>query len=77
MCMSKRASPPPPPPTPPPPPPPPAETAETMAGAGDATEARRRAAHGYAQRAGRRGTSMLKIRLSDNLGGGSGANVGY
>ena len=70
------------PPAPPPPPPAPAPTtgvtAETaMADAGSATEARRREALGYSQRAKRKGTSMLKIRLAENVGGGSGSNVGY
>lgn len=62
---------------PPPPPPPPAPTAETMADPGGATEARRRETEGYSQRAKRKGTSMLKIRLASNVGSGSGANVGY
>ena len=60
-------------PTPPPPPPPPAETAERMADAGQATARR----EGSTQRARRRGTSSLKIRISDNIGGGSGTNIGY
>ena len=76
MCLSS-PKPPPPPDPPPPPPPPPASTAETMADAGNATEARRRETQGYSQRAKRKGTSSLKIRLASNVGGGSGANVGY
>jgi len=76
MCLSS-PKPPPPPAPPPPPPPPPASTAETMADAGSATESKRRQTSGHAQRAKRRGTGMLKIRLSNNVGGGSGSNVGY
>jgi len=72
MCMSS-PKPPPPPAPPPPPPPPPASTAETMADAGNATARQQ----GHAQRSKRKGTSSLKIRLASNVGGGSGANVGY
>ena len=56
------------------PPPPPAATAETMADPGRATARR----DGIVQRARRSGTSALRIRLADNVGGeGSGSNVGY
>ena len=70
MCLGRRPKAPPP---PPPPPPPPAETADEMAEPGQATNRRM----GRAQRARRRGTSALKIRLASNLSGGSGTNVGY
>lgn len=53
--------------------PPPAVTAEQMADPGSAAAKRA----GISQRAKRRGTSALKIRLSDNVAGGSGSNVGY
>jgi|7_EtaG_2_1085326.scaffolds.fasta_scaffold212560_1 hypothetical protein len=72
MCLSS-PKPPPPPDPPPPPPPPPASTAETMADAGSATAKQQ----GYVQRAKRKGTKSLKIRLASNVGGGSGSNVGY
>ena len=72
MCM--RSPRPQTPPTPPPPPPPPAETAESMADPGQAT-ARREGS--TTQRAKRRGPRALKISLAENVGGGSGTNIGY
>jgi hypothetical protein len=71
MCMS--SSRPPAPPAPPPPPPPPAATAQELNDPGDAYARR----EGRSTRARRRGTRSLRIKTTSNVGGGSGANVGY
>jgi len=68
----------------PPPPPPPiepivketADVAETMASSGEASE-RREMGAAYRSRAARRGARALRIRLTSNVSGGSGSNVGY